>query len=53
MESKISFVRNVTVFGVVVAVVYTGGRAALRGRRVWRNVKIIKSVDTGSVWTTE
>jgi hypothetical protein len=39
--------------GLAVAATYGAARVAARGRRAWRNKKIIQSVDTGSVWTTK
>jgi hypothetical protein len=53
MSSANELARTMTLTGILVAAVYGATRVVLRGRRAWRNVKIIKSVDTGSVWTTE
>lgn len=53
MSSAVGFTKTVTLAGLAVAVAYTITRVALRARRAWRNMKIIKSVDTGSVWTTD
>lgn len=53
MNSIISFTRTVTVTGLVLTGTYGAIWAVFRGRRAWRNMKIIQSVDTGSVWTTE
>ena len=53
MSSAIGFTKTVTLAGLTLAATYSITRVALRARRAWRNVKIIKSVDTGSVWTTD
>ncbi|MGO4689734.1 hypothetical protein [Glaciibacter sp. 2TAF33] len=53
MNSGIQFAKNVTATGLGVAAVYGAALVALRARRAWKNMKIIQSVDTGSVWTTE
>ncbi|WP_173922472.1 hypothetical protein [Agromyces sp. Marseille-P2726] len=53
MSTVTGITKTMTVTGLAVAAVYGATRVALRARRAWRNMKIIQSVDTGSVWTTE
>ncbi|MDR5699094.1 hypothetical protein [Agromyces aerolatus] len=53
MSSGTDVTKRVAVTGLTVAAVYAAARVGLRARRAWRNMKIIQSVDTGSVWTTE
>lgn len=53
MSFAIRFTKILTVASVQVATVYAAARVAFRGRRAWQNMKVIQSVDTGSVWTTE
>lgn len=53
MSSGITVTKNVAATTLTVAAVFAAARVALRARQAWRNMKIIQSVDTGSVWTTE
>jgi hypothetical protein len=53
MSTVTGVTKKLTVTGLLIAAIYAAVRAALRGRRAWKNMKIIQSVDTGSVWTTE
>lgn len=50
MNSGIRLAGGLALAGVAV---YAAARIALRANRAWQNMKIIESVDTGSVWTTE
>lgn len=53
MSAVIGWAKTITLTGLAAAALYASARVVLRGRRAWRNMKIIKSVDTGSVWTTD
>ncbi len=53
MSALVGFTKAVTLTTLAAAAVYGIARLALRAREALRNVKIIKSVDTGSVWTTD
>ncbi len=53
MSTAAGFTKTITVTGLAAAAIYGAARVTLRARRAWRNMKIIQSVDTGSVWTTE
>lgn len=48
-----SFIKTVATVSLISTALYGGVRGALRARTAWKNMKVIQSVDTGSVWTTE
>lgn len=51
--STTSSIRPLVTTALVVTALYAAVRGSLRGRRAWKNMKIIQAVDTGSVWTTK
>lgn len=53
MSSRNGLTKTVTATAAVIALAYGATRLAFRVRQAIQNMKIIQSVDTGSVWTTE